>query len=276
MRSVGFRLSVAACAGLVLLTRPLQHRGVPLLLAASIGAQLGASVVLVPTFGTVPLVSLPANVLAVPVAGPLMMWGLTAGTVAGLLPPLAAVLHLPTHVALAWEAGVAIRAAALPVAPIGLLAAATVGAAVVLALLHRRLVAPAALALAIVVAGALRGPSPVEAPGLRLSVIAGRSVLVVGGPVSSTVMDSLRAHRLHHLDVLVVTRPGTAAAGAAWPLIAAFHPRVVLAPEHHQVAGAQTARLGAEVVVDGLLVRITDAGPPLRVRVTRAVYRRDP
>ncbi|MBA2607993.1 MAG: ComEC/Rec2 family competence protein, partial [Actinobacteria bacterium] len=98
VHSVGFRLSVAAVTGLVVLTPVLQRRRVPMLLAASIAAQLGAAVVLVPTFGTVPLVSLPANVLAVPLAGPLMMWGLTAGPVAGLIAPLAGVIHLPTQV----------------------------------------------------------------------------------------------------------------------------------------------------------------------------------
>ncbi|MEY2419622.1 MAG: competence protein ComEC [Actinomycetota bacterium] len=272
--SVGFRLSVAACTGLVVLTPPLRRRGVPLLLAASIGAQLGASVVLIPTFGTVPLVSLPANVLAVPVAGPVMMWGLTAGTVAGVLPGLAPVLHAPTHVALAWEAGVATRAAALPIAPLGAAAAVVVGVAVVLALLRRSLVVPAAVAVLIVVGISLRGPASSNtatevAPGVTLWVVGGRSVLAIGGLVPAATVDELRARRLHRVDVLVVTRPGSGAAEAAWPLIHAFRPRVVLAPEHHQVAGAHTARLGAVVVVGGTELRVVDAGPPLRVRVTR-------
>ena len=282
VRSVGFRLSVAACAGLVALTRPLQRRGVPLLLAASVAAQLGASVVLVPTFGTVPLVSLPANVLAVPVAGPLMMWGLTAGTVAGLLPPLAPLLHAPTHLALAWEAAVATRAAALPVAPIGASAAVVVGLAVVLALVQRRLVVPAFVAVVTVVGLALRGPDAAVAaevaPGTTLWVVGGRSVLSVGGGVSSAAVDALRARRLHRLDVLVVTRPGSGAAQSAAAVIHAFRPRVILAPEHHQIGGAYSARRGAVVTVGGAQVRVVDAGPPLRVRVTRAVYgqARDP
>ncbi|MEY2473606.1 MAG: competence protein ComEC [Actinomycetota bacterium] len=272
--SVGFRLSVAACTGLVVLTPPLRRRGVPLLLAASIGAQLGASVVLIPTFGTVPLVSLPANVLAVPVAGPLMMWGLTAGTVAGVLPGLAPLLHAPTHLALAWEAGVATHAAALPIAPLGAVAAAVVGVAVVLALIRRSLVVPAAVAVLIVVGLSLRGPASSNtatevAPGVTLWVVDGRSVLAIGGLVPAAAVDELRARRLHRVDVLVVTRPGSGAASAAWPLIHAFRPRVVLAPEHHQVAGAHTARLGAVVVVGGAELRVVDAGPPLRVRVTR-------
>jgi hypothetical protein len=99
----------------------------------------------------------------------------------------------------------------------------------------------------------------------------GRTVLVVGSQISSTAIDALRARRLHRLDVLVVSRPGSAAAEAARPVIAAFHPRIVLAPEHHQVAGAYTARRDGEVDVGGVAVRITDAGPPLRVRVTPRV-----
>jgi hypothetical protein len=270
---------VAACAGLVVLTRRLQRRGVPLLLAASLGAQLGASVVLVPTFGTVPLVSLPANVLAVPVAGPLMMWGLTAGTLAGVLTPLAPLLHAPTHVALAWEAAVATRAAALPIAPVGALAAASLGLAVVLGLTHRRLIAPAALTVVAVVVLALRGPAPARATeiglGTRFWSVGGRTVLVAAGPMSSPAIDALRARRLHRLDVLVVTRPGSAAADAARPLIAAFRPRVILAPEHHQLAGAYTARQGAAVVLGAVEVRVVTAGPPLRVRVTPRAYAHD-
>ncbi|HVT77144.1 MAG TPA: ComEC/Rec2 family competence protein [Acidimicrobiales bacterium] len=278
VHSVGFRLSVAACVGLVVLTPPLRRRGVPLLLAASIGAQLGAAVVLVPTFGTVPLVSLPANVLAVPVAGPLMMWGMTAGTLAGLVTPLAPVLHAPTHLALAWEAAVAQRSAALPVAPVAGAGSLILGVAVVALVLDRRCVAVASVAILAVVGLALRGPAPTTAatiaPGVTLWVVGGRSVLAIGARVPPRVLDDLRARRLHRLDVLVETRPGRASADAVAPLVHAFHPRVVLAPEHHQIAGAYTARLGAEVDVGGAAVRVVDAGPPLRVRVTPRVYAR--
>jgi hypothetical protein len=111
-----------------------------------------------------------------------------------------------------------------------------------------------------------------------LWVIGGRSALAIGGRTSSTLLDSLRVRHVHRLDVLIVDQPGAAAAAAAWPVVEAFRPRVVLAPEHHQLAGAHTARLGATAVVGRLEVRVTDAGPPLQVRVTTAVYRqaRDP
>ncbi len=274
VRSVGFRLSVAACAGLVLLTRPLQQRRVPTLLAASIAAQVGAAVVLVPTFGSVPLVSLPANALAVPVAGPLMMWGLTAGPVAGLLPGIAGVVHLPTRLALSWEASVATNIARLPFAPLGQAAALFVLAAalIVVVIRRHRVTLSVVIGIAVMVMS-LRGPStaiarPVD-DGATLWVIDGRSVLAVGGRVSPRALDALRVRRVLRLDVLVVTRPGSAAADAAWPIISAMRPRVVLAPEHHQVAGAHTARNGAVAAVGTVAVRITDAGPPLRVAVSR-------
>jgi competence protein ComEC len=276
VRSVGFRLSVAACAGLVLLTRPLHQRRVPMLLAASIAAQVGAAVVLVPTFGSVPLVSLPANVLAVPVAGPLMMWGLTAGPVAGLVPALAGVVHLPTRLALSWVAGVATSVSRIPLAPIGQTAAVGLLVAVLFIVVTRRhRVAFSVLVGVAVVALSLRAPSPTVAAdlddGATLWVIDGRSVLSVGGRVSPRLLDALRLRRVLRLDVLVVTRPGPAAAEAAWPVISAFRPRVVLAPEHHQVAGAKTARRGAVAALGAVEVRVTEAGPPLRFEVGRVV-----
>jgi competence protein ComEC len=274
VHSVGFQLSVAACAGLVLLMPALQRRGVPLLLAASIAAQTGAALVLVPVFGSVPLVSLPANVLAVPVAGPLMMWGLTAGPLAGLASPLAAVVHAPTHVMLGWEAAVARTAARLPLAPLGPLAAVVAVGAGVLLMRRKRV---GLLMAAGVIAFAISGPTAATAieigPGATLWVMRGRSVLTVGGRVPATLAEALRLRHIHRLDVLVVTRPGTAAAEAAWPVVQAFRPRVVLAPEHHQLGGAHTARLGAVATVGSVSVRVTDAGPPLQIAVTNSVYR---
>ena len=281
VHSVGFRLSVAACAGLVALTPPLQRRRVPLLLAASIAAQAGAAVVLIPTFGTVPLASLPANVLAVPLAGPLMMWGLSAGPVAGLVPALRAVIHLPTHVVLWWEAGVARWAAHLPVAPVGLAAFAVLTAAGVAIGTRRRVPGVVgAIALLFVVASAMRAPAPVDdlalGSGAHLWVRHGRAVLSIGGRLPPRLLDSLRARRVLRLDVLVVSKAGPAAADVAWPVVQAMRPRVVLAPEHHQLARAKTARTGAVVQVGDVQITVTDGGPPLAVsvtdRATPAVY----
>lgn len=276
VRSVGFQLSLAACAGLVALTPPLQRRGVPVLLSASIAAQAGAAIVLVPTFGTVPLTSLPANVLAVPLAGPLMMWGLSAGPVAGLVPPLRSLIHVPTHAILWWEAGVARWAARLPIAPIGLagaiaLALGAFGLGWGRATGRRGPVALGAVVALAVVLSALRPPALVidrtVGTGAHLWVAEGRSVLAIGGRVDSRLLDTLRARRVLRLDVLIVTKAGPAAADAAWPIVRAMRPHVVLAPEHHQLAGAKTARSGAVVALGALTVTVTGSGPPLEFEV---------
>lgn len=279
VHSVGFRLSIAACAGLVAFTGPLHRRGFPMVLAATVAAQAGAAVVLLPTFGSVPLASLPANVLAVPVAGPLMMWGLVVGPVAGLVPPLAPLLHVPSRLMLWWVAGVARWAASLPIAPIGPAAAIVIaGAAALAVILWRRpttrVVGAAVVATLAVFIGSVSvvGPSRVAAaalePGVRLWVVEGRSVLVLGGRVGASVAGELRRRRVTRLDVLVVTRPTPSAADAAWPIVHAFRPRIVLAPEHHQLAGARTARRGAVATVGRLEVRVRNVGPPLEVEVT--------
>ena len=51
----------------------------------TLAAQLGVAPVLLATFGPIPVASLPANLLCVPVAGLVMVWGLTAGLLAGVV-----------------------------------------------------------------------------------------------------------------------------------------------------------------------------------------------
>jgi len=107
VRSVGFQLSAGATAGVALLGPPLARRLRVLgVLAEPVGITLGAQLgVVVPqalTFGVVPLVSLPANVLAVPVAGAVMLYGLPAGLVAGWVPGVAPVLLFPCRIGVRW------------------------------------------------------------------------------------------------------------------------------------------------------------------------------
>ena len=119
--SVGFLLSVGACTGIALLSGPLSRRRVPLPLAVTLAAELGVAPVSVPLFGGLPVVSTVANLLAVPAAGPLMMWGMGAGVVAGVLGGgAAALLHVPTRLLLAWVEGVAQHAAGLGLGSFGI------------------------------------------------------------------------------------------------------------------------------------------------------------
>jgi competence protein ComEC len=106
-RSVGFWLSTGATAGvttvgpwLVLRLRVLGLLAAPV--AITLGAQAGVLVPAMVVFGHVPLVSVPANVLAGPVAGGVMLYGLPAGLVAGAVPSIAPVVMLPCRLGVRW------------------------------------------------------------------------------------------------------------------------------------------------------------------------------
>ena len=89
--SVGWWLSVGATAGIAVLAGPIAAwlpgpRPLALAIGVTAAAQLGVAPVQLAVFGPLPLASLPANLLAGPVAGPVMVWGLPAGLLAGLVP----------------------------------------------------------------------------------------------------------------------------------------------------------------------------------------------
>ena len=117
--SVGFQLSVLASGGILVLAGPLAG-ALPgpgwfrEAAAVTVAAQLAVAPRLV-AFDPVPVVSLPANLLAVPAAGPMMTWGLTGGFAAGVLGGLPArLLHLPTDLLARWLQAVAHTSAAVP------------------------------------------------------------------------------------------------------------------------------------------------------------------
>jgi ComEC/Rec2-related protein len=111
--SVGFALSLAATAGLAVWSGPLGDR-LPVsarlrsVLGPTLAAQGGASLVMIPVFGSIPAVSILANVVVVPFAAPLMGWGVAAGLPAGILGYWPSrIVHLPTSIVLrmvAWSA----------------------------------------------------------------------------------------------------------------------------------------------------------------------------
>ena len=174
VHSVGFRLSVAATAGLVSFARPLR-RWLPgpdwlaAPLAVTIAAQLGAVPVMVATFGPVSLLAVPANLLAEPAAGLVMTSGLTAGLTAGLLrEEVAWLIQAPARVSVWWVDSVASATAGLSVPPLGLLGWAVVlvaGGSAVLFWKHRgRAAVGRVTALALLPATVVLRP-PSAAPG---------------------------------------------------------------------------------------------------------------
>ncbi len=122
--SVGFWLSVGATAGVCVLGPWLCNRlpgplWLRLPLSVTIGAQLGVALPSVLVFHRLPVVSLPANLLAVPVAGFVMLYGLPAGIVAAWLPtPLQELVMLPAEWGTHWVALVAQVGYAIEPAPI--------------------------------------------------------------------------------------------------------------------------------------------------------------
>jgi competence protein ComEC len=125
LRSVGFLLSCGASAGIVLLAPRIAvrlpgPRWAADIVAVTAAAQIGVAPVLLPVFGSIPVVALPANLVAVPLAGPLTVWGLLAGIVGGLArartPVVASVMSRPTTGLLHAIVAVAEIAARVPLA----------------------------------------------------------------------------------------------------------------------------------------------------------------
>lgn len=114
--SVGFWLSVGATAGVSgigpWLAERLRRLGVfALPVAVTLGAQIGVVIPSVLVFGRLPLVSVPANLLAVPVAGAVMLYGMPAGLVAGWCSPIAGVVMWPARLGTRWVDTVAVLGA---------------------------------------------------------------------------------------------------------------------------------------------------------------------
>ena len=117
-QSVGFVLSCAATTGLVAVTPRLAPlvggpSGGRAAVSTSLGAQAAVAPVTLAAFGTAPAVALPANLLAVPVAGAVMLVGMPAAALLGALDaaaewagtgtaPLGALVALPLGAAVRW------------------------------------------------------------------------------------------------------------------------------------------------------------------------------
>ncbi len=121
--SVGFWLSVGATLGVCavgpwLAPRLPGPKWLRLPMAVTLGAQLGVALPSVLVFGRLPIVSLPANLAAVPAAGFVMLYGLPAGLLASLLPSvLQPVVMLPATLGTRWVSTVAQVAATVEPSP---------------------------------------------------------------------------------------------------------------------------------------------------------------
>jgi competence protein ComEC len=90
LHSVGFQLSCAASVGIAMLGPPIARslpgpRWFRESLGVTVGAQIAVAPILVAVFDGVPLVAIPANLVAAPLVGPLTITGLVGGVVGGLV-----------------------------------------------------------------------------------------------------------------------------------------------------------------------------------------------
>ena len=284
VHSVAFRLSVAASTGIILWAPRLAERlpGPRMLaeaMAVTVSAQLAVSPLLIATFGGVPVASLPANLLAAPVAGPIMMWSLSAGVFAGLVgSPLAQVIHWPTSVGIGWIQAVAGWAASARLGELRAvhLVAVALGA-VVWWLARRRLlraVAAGGLALALLVpAVALRIADPPFHIVLDSGVEVWRhhhATVVMLGTSRSTerLLEDLRRAGVEAVDVVVANRGTRAQRDQILALKERMWVGTVIAPPGHRIGGARTLRSGQRVLVGGLVVEVSSHNPRLVVIVT--------
>ena len=120
--SVGFWLSVGATAGVTAigpLLEPRLARLGPLALpvAITVGAQIGVALPSLLVFGRLSAVDTVANLVAVPIAGLVMLYGLPACLVAGAIPAVAPVVMAPVGVGVRWIDAVATVGARLEPGP---------------------------------------------------------------------------------------------------------------------------------------------------------------
>ncbi|MFZ6003816.1 MAG: ComEC/Rec2 family competence protein [Actinomycetota bacterium] len=276
VRSVGFSLSVAACAGIIVLAPRVASvlvgpRFLREAAAVTVAAQLGVAPVLLATFGPMPLAAVPANLLAVPVAGAVMVWGLTGGMVAGVAGGVAAeLIHLPTRPLLGWMEEVAQRGAALHLGEAHVWHTVGVSLGLAVAVLMPRARRPAlAMAAGVVVVVAVTAHAPVPlrqalAPGVVRWHGGSTDVVVLGGlagreqrlGVASTLA-ALRRARVRSIDVLVLADRSISDDLVA--AIASRHPAGTI------VAAPDVPRPSTVMRAGDLVLRLTHAGDRLVV-----------
>ena len=264
--STGFRLSVSASVALVVCSRPLlrslqRHVGGPdrvlEALAVTLAAQVGTAPMLVAIGGSVPLLGPVFNLLAVPVAGALMVYGVVTAPLAGIVGgPLARLTALPDGVMCRWLSWVARVGSSAEWPRVGTVGAWAVVLAIVIAAIagasgrgpDRRvgrigvaaLVICAAVTVFDVVELAPEGAiAPGTASGAQAWVGRGAAVMVLTSTASDASALSLLARsRVARLDLVVVLGGGRRTADAVWALRQTAGVGAVLARDPGTIAGS--------------------------------------
>ena len=205
LEDVGFLLSVAATGGLIVWQRGLAERfaGLPSPLAEGLAATLAASLPTIPivaaVFGRVSLVSPLANLVAVPLFAPILLFGAATAAVGAALPDAAAPLAMA-----AYASAAALRHAVEAFAAVPLASAEV----------------PSGPATALVLAGALAlaafsGPPAVAAVMGTLRPLARTAADLVAGRLGSGLPASLDVPGPQHLAMGALAVAAVAAGALA-------------------------------------------------------------
>lgn len=288
VHSLAFRLSVAASMGILWASERLTQvlavfRVLAHPLAVTISAQLAVAPILIPTFGSMPLAALPANLLAAPVAGPVMMWGLGAGLPAGLLPPrLAEILHIPTRLMVWWIDEVARRSAYLPMGSVRSVHLIIIIMALLMyksiryldaGAVYMRMVVVALLTLVLThpVIESVRQPPMLMDRDQAVQIYRrGAATVVVLGNVNNAaaILEQLREAHVRHIDVLATQHGGRSNAVVVAAIIDVYAPELILAPKNHRIPGASVLAPGSWIGVGDFMVYMSELPTaPLRVLV---------
>lgn len=264
---VGFQLSVAATAGILVgagaagTRRP---RWAWTVLAAAVSAQIAVVPILLWHFGSIPLLSPVANLLAAPLV-----------TVATIVGGLAVVTGWTVLVTVSSGlAGVVLAIARLAAAwpQLGTVAVLVVSATGIVAI-NRRLrpvvAVAAALVLAVVTLAPVILPSGPTATvfdvGQGDAILLqsqGRVALVDGGQDPVVLADRLRSHGVGRIDLLVVTHGDADHAGGLDGILADHGVGRLWVPRYADL-GELVGRLVDDAATAGVQVEWIDAGSPL-------------
>ena len=279
---VGFQLSVAASAGIIVLGPALVRRiRLPRLvaepLAVTMAAQMAVAPLLVGYFGPLPLAAIPANLLAGWAAGAVMTAGLTVGPVAGLLasaglPSIGALVQTPTRLLVDWIDLSARWSATVPLPRLDGTAMAITGAAVVLVAFRSRhvgfsqttlVLGSAVLATTLFAAmpHRLTAPAKFDSGGWYIPADdRGPSLLIVPADCSSGLIDELLEHDVGKLDFVIAESGGRQAGVLVSAVVDVSDVGLILAPSLHRIRGATRVTDTRHIATSWGLVAVTSNG----------------
>jgi competence protein ComEC len=294
VHAIGFQLSVAATAGMVVLATPIAERlgkvmpsAIALAAGTTIAAQFGVTPLLLFHFHEVPGITIVANLAAFPAVSPALLLGIAASAFGLIWLPLGNLVALLARVPMRYLEVVASALAKAPVAwvtsrgsPLVLIGGVGLFVGVAAWLRsgwrprRRAMVAGFALAPVLVWQIALGAGPPAgltvrvldigQGDSMLISSPGGATILIDGGPDDELDAQLLVSYGVKRLDAVVATHPHADHIGGLPQVLARFPVGVFLEPGCPDDTALQ-ADLHQEIDAEGVPVRMPRAGDTVTV-----------